>query len=92
MRSITWTISNLCRGKPAPNFDLVKAALLLLAKLVLSSDMDTVAYACWALSYLSDGPNDRIAAVIRAGVVPKMVELLGSSSASVQTAALRCVG
>ena len=61
-------------------------------RLMFSNDMDTVTDACWALSYLSDGPNDRIAAVIQAGVVPRMVELLGSATASVQTLALRCVG
>ena len=33
---------------------------------------------CWALSYLTDGNSERIQAVIQSGVVPKLVELLGS--------------
>ncbi|KAK2990197.1 hypothetical protein RJ640_014649 [Escallonia rubra] len=32
--------------------------------------------ACWALSHLSDGANDRIQAVIDAGVCPQVMELL----------------
>ncbi len=32
--------------------------------------------ACWALSYISDGPNDKIQAVIEAGVCQRLVELL----------------
>lgn len=92
IRNATWTLSNLCRGKPAPKFELVHPALPLLAHLLFSSDMETVTDACWALSFMSDGPNEHIAAVLDAGVAPRLVELLGSSTATVQTPALRAVG
>ena len=35
--------------------------------------------ACWALSYVTDGSTDRIQAVMDAGAVPRVVELLGSN-------------
>lgn len=92
IRNTTWTLSNLCRGKPPPNFEVVRPALPLLSRLLFSNDMETVTDACWALSYLSDGPNERIDAVISSGVAPRLVELLSSNTPSVQTPALRTVG
>ena len=92
IRNSTWTLSNLCRGKPSPTFQKVKPVLPLLARTIWSQDTETATDACWALSYLSDGDNERIQAVLDSGVAPRLVELLGHKSASVQTPALRAVG
>ena len=75
LRSATWTLSNFCRGKPQPDFNLVRPALPILAQLIYSTDDDVLTDSCWALSYLSDGPNDKIQAVIEAGVCRRLVEL-----------------
>ena len=77
MRNATWTLSNLCRGKPPPPFEWVSPALGTLANLIYSSDVEVLTDACWALSYLSDGQADAINAVIQAGVVAE-----GGASAS----------
>jgi len=92
LRNATWTLSNLCRGKPQPKFDQVSPALPVLAKLIYSTDEEVLTDACWALSYLSDGSNDKIQAVLDANVPRRMVELLMHTSFSVQTPALRTVG
>jgi len=60
-----------------------KLALPTLAKLIHSNDEEVLTDACWALSYLSDGTNDKIQEVIQAGVCRRLVELL-------LCAALRC--
>nr|XP_040137984.1 importin subunit alpha-6 [Ictidomys tridecemlineatus] len=54
----------------------VSPCLNVLSRLLFSSDPDVLADVCWALSYLSDGPNDKIQAVIDSGVCRRLVELL----------------
>uniref|UniRef100_A0A3B3QSV4 Importin subunit alpha n=1 Tax=Paramormyrops kingsleyae TaxID=1676925 RepID=A0A3B3QSV4_9TELE len=76
-RNAVWALSNLCRGKsPPPDFEKVSPCLPVLSRLLFSSDPDLLADACWALSYLSDGPNEKIQAVIDSGVCRRLVELL----------------
>lgn len=70
----------------------IAPALPVLAKLVYSLDDEVLIDACWAISYLSDGSNDKIQAVIAAGIPRRLVELLMHASTSVQTPALRSVG
>uniref|UniRef100_A0A673KBP8 Importin subunit alpha n=1 Tax=Sinocyclocheilus rhinocerous TaxID=307959 RepID=A0A673KBP8_9TELE len=68
-RNAVWALSNLCRGKnPPPDFAKVSPCLSVLSRLLFSSDPDVLADACWALSYLSDGPNDKIQTVVDSGV------------------------
>ncbi|XAR58395.1 hypothetical protein NMG60_11013779 [Bertholletia excelsa] len=92
LRNATWTLSNFCRGKPQPQFEQTKPALPVLARLIHSTDEEVLTDACWALSYLSDGTNDKIQVVIDAGVCPHLVELLLHPSPTVLVPALRTVG
>jgi hypothetical protein len=93
VRNGTWTLSNFCRGKnPPPDWRQIQPALPILAKLLYSMDEEILIDACWAISYLSDGPNEKIQAVIESGVPRRLVELLMHPSSSVQTPALRSVG
>ncbi|XP_048225791.1 importin subunit alpha-4 isoform X2 [Ricinus communis] len=92
LRNATWTLSNFCRGKPPTPFEQVKAALPILRQLIHLNDEEVLTDACWALSYLSDGPNDKIQAVIEAGVCQRLVELLLHPSPTVLIPALRTVG
>ena len=84
VRNATWTLSNFCRGKnPQPDWNLIHPALPMLAKLIYSLDDEVLIDACWAISYLSDGANEKIQAVIEAGVPRRLVELLMHSHSAV---------
>ncbi|KAL7420088.1 Importin subunit alpha-1 [Cryptotrichosporon argae] len=93
IRNATWTLSNFCRGKsPQPDWATIRPALHVLTKLIYSLDDEILIDACWAISYLSDGTNDKIQAVIESGVCRRLVDLLMHPSTAVQTPALRSVG
>jgi len=91
-RQGVWTMSNLCRGKPQPSWDTVKQCIPVLARILSSTDTEVLTDACWALSYLSDGPNDRIDAVLQSGCLPKLISMLNHTDMGVKTPALRSVG
>lgn len=60
IRNSTWTLSNLCRGKPQPDFQKVRPALPIIASLIRNDDQEVIVDACWALSYLSDGDAEQV--------------------------------
>ncbi|CAL0309266.1 unnamed protein product [Lupinus luteus] len=92
LRNATWTLSNFCRGRPPPPIEQVKLALPTLECLIHCNDGEVLKDACWALSYLSDGTNDKIQEVIEAGVCSRLVELLMHPTHTVVLPALRTVG
>ncbi|KAI3842510.1 hypothetical protein MKX03_034376 [Papaver bracteatum] len=92
LKNSTWTLSNFCRGKLQPSFEHTKPALPALERLINSTDEEVLTDACWALSYLSDGTNDNIQAVIEVGACLRLVELLLHPSPTVLIPALRTVG
>lgn len=74
VRNASWTLSNLCRGRPAPLFDQVERAIPSLAKVLIENDLDDILTdVCWAISYLSDGGEERVPLILQTGVLPRLI-------------------
>jgi len=77
LQNLTWTLSNLCRNKnPHTSLQCVAEMLPSIVKLVGEADLQVKTDVCWALSYITDGPNDRIEMVLRTGIVEQLVHIL----------------
>lgn len=94
LQNTTWTISNLCRNKEPPTeLSYVNEILPSLVKLLGHTDRQIKTDAGWAMSYLTDGTNDRIDMVLHHNSLPVLIHLLSNSEdLSVLTPVLRTVG
>ncbi|KAL9648622.1 hypothetical protein ABK040_016254 [Willaertia magna] len=92
VRNATWTLSNLFRGKPVPSTDLVLPAIPTLSILLYNGDEVVLCDAAWALSYFSDGSDEKIQMLIEANVTRRLVELLMHHDPTVVTPVLRTIG
>jgi importin subunit alpha-1 len=101
-QNVTWTVSNLCRGKPVPELDVVKVFIDPLVHILDIANEDPSACetsdirtdTVWALSYLSDGDEDRIQAVVNSGAVPTLIKMVKNNSTdrTFMIPTIRCLG
>lgn len=68
---------------------LVPQLLPPLIQLLHHNDNDILSDACWAISYLSDGDNDRIDVVLKTGIISRLVELMSHEELNVMVASSR---
>jgi|TARA_B110000914_G_scaffold171496_1_gene152243 importin subunit alpha-1 len=93
VRIATWCIANLCRGKPRPSLSITRKALIKLNAILTFEDGETVTDALWALSYMTDGPNEQIQVVLNNVALDRIVPYMAPSwRSSIQIPALRVMG
>ena len=92
-RNASWTLANLCRGKPNPPFDLIKEALPALGKILLEHDSEEIITdILWAFSYVSDGSDGKMHYITQTGILPRLVEMLLHPNIAIAVACLRTLG
>jgi len=90
LRNAVWALSNLMRGKPQPAINFVATCVPVLARLLMINDDEVMMDTCWALSYVSDGGDDRIDMVVAQGCIqPLMTILRERQETRTRTPALR---
>lgn len=93
MRNCSWALSNLCRGKPTPQYELVKRAIPSLIKVITENDSEEIITdISWALSYLSDGAKENIDDFLNDDLLKKLIKLLDHHTVSVVIPCLRTIG
>ena len=93
-RLAVWGLSNLCRGKPSPDFSKILVAIPPLARaLAQSNDTEVLADASWAFSYLTDSAqHSAVLHILDYLDVGRLASLLAHPSGTVHTPILRVVG
>ncbi|PIC53758.1 hypothetical protein B9Z55_003322 [Caenorhabditis nigoni] len=92
VRTIAWAFSNMCRHKnPHAPLPVLKVLAKGLAVLVKHSDRQVRQDACWAVSYLTDGPDEQIELARESGVLSTIVSYLDESE-NLIAPALRTLG
>lgn len=93
LENCVWALSNICRGKPIVNIQKIYPALSLLAQIILSGKYPAVSVdSIWALSYVSEGGNEHIDAVIKLGIIHQLIQILDYGSAQAIFPVLRVIG
>jgi len=94
LQNISWTMSNLCRNKnPPTDVSYIRSMLPSLLKLIELNDKQIRADSCWALSYITDGPNERIQLIIDSGIINQLIDMLSNvPDVMLLTPVLRTVG
>lgn len=95
LKNVVWTISNLCRGSPKPDHALIRDCIPAMTFAIGhgKSSNEARTDALWALSYLSDGEDYRIQAIVESGqVIPQAMVALKCDMASLMAPALRILG
>ncbi|XP_049851790.1 uncharacterized protein LOC126327182 [Schistocerca gregaria] len=91
VRTATWTLSNLCRGRPPPPKE-IQEAIPVASRLIYSSDPDVEVDALWALAFLSESLQENQQSMAEIGICKRLVLLLQSEELRYLIPTLRIIG
>lgn len=94
LKHVIWAIGNFsdCKISP-PKIEVARAVVLALSETMQqTNDAEVLGEVCRAITHLADGPIEYIQPIVDAGVVPRLVRLLGHEHDSVTSRSLRSIG
>jgi len=95
MKNGAWALCNLCRGKPLPEFSVIKDAIPVIAMLIMSQqDIEILTDTLWALSYISEGDQhaERIQMILGTGVMFSLVKILDYAFGNLVVPCVKTIG
>ncbi len=94
VKHCTWSISNFCRSKPSPDYEVINPAIDLVIKAIykLDKDYEFLVDACWILSYLTEHHKKTIKKILSTNVLPKLLTFLECPILYIQLPCLRIIG
>ena len=98
--SIAWSVANLCRVKPIPEYSAIEKALDLFAELLnekIINDSGILSNICWSISYFCSSNEkkskvDKVQKSIERGIGPIMFEYIKLGVDSIKLPCIRTVG
>ncbi|KAJ6232378.1 importin subunit alpha-4 [Anaeramoeba flamelloides] len=91
-KNAAWSLSNLCRGKPSPDFEMIKKVLPILLELLKTQVKLIIIDACWSLAHLSSNSLINIQTILDANICPILAKLIKMESPEIRAPVLRCIG
>lgn len=94
IKNLSWTLSNLCRGRPVPDARQIERAIPTLCQVLLKKESaDIITDVCWAMSYLCDTRDPKtLAYIMETNTLPRLVSLIGHSHIAIVVSCLRAIG
>ncbi|KAL4490837.1 hypothetical protein ABPG72_021891 [Tetrahymena utriculariae] len=93
-RTIVWVISNFCRGKPQPKYEMVRPCVFYLGKALdkYKNDQEIIADSLWGINYLSE-TEQAVDDLINYGILQNICNhFLNSNKNTTLTPAVRIIG
>ena len=78
IKNCAWSLSNICRKRPPPEWKVIKPAIDLILKALskLDNDNDFLNDSCWVLSYLSENYKQAIPLFLSGKGLEKILKYL----------------
>ena len=74
LRNASWALSNMCRSKPAPDFNRIKRVIPSLAKVLQeNNNTEIIGDVCWAISYITDMGKESHMGVVSCNLLPRII-------------------